>query len=137
MMHGWGQVSRKEWAVPGVFFEEGERGGVVVWMGWRHSFFRLEAGMKTEGDIGDFEDGDVVGEVACRPMRKREAGMRELVLKLAIWPRAWTPASVRPEDSTVVCSPVIWRTARSILAWMEGPCSESASPGRRSRRRRS
>lgn len=51
----------EEVAVPGIFFQEGERGGVVVDEVAVAFLFRLEAGMKTEGDIGDFEDGDVVG----------------------------------------------------------------------------
>ena len=68
----------EEVTMPGVFFQEGERGGVVVDEVAVAFLFRLEAGMKTEGDIGDFEDGDVIGEVALQAdaeARRGDAGV--------------------------------------------------------------
>ena len=61
------------------------------------------------------------GIVALSPSTSFPGRIRCRSVKVATWPRAWTPASVRPDPSSSTSSPVIFLIAFSMTSWIASP----------------
>src|SRR5579872_2622080 len=58
------------------------------------------------------------GKISFKALTRFSAGMGDLVVNVATWARAWTPASVRPEPCGKTFSPVTRPIAEASVPWM-------------------
>ncbi len=68
------------------------------------------------------------GEERLSARSRLAGGMGAARRKLATWPRAWTPASVRPEPCGRTSSPVIRLRAAASVPWTVGSLGCTCQP---------